>query len=115
VEMKRVKDIARTPKCPECGETKLGVLGVPDDDVKKILDKKGQRLAERDKNILARAEDTAKLVNAHGILAVYALSGRRVSLETAHERLRKDSKPSNKFFEASIEAEKEALRDRFWR
>ena len=115
VEMKRVKDVASTMKCPMCGEKRIGVLAVSDEEVQKIIAKKGQRLAEREKNILGRAEETAKLVNQHGILTVYALSGRRLSLETVDEILRKHSKPSGKFFEAIIEAEKEALRDRFWR
>ena len=113
--MKRVKDVAKTMKCPVCGEEKIGVLAVSDEEVQKIIANKGQRLAEREKNILGRAEETAKLVNQHGILTVYALSGRRLSLETVDEILRKHSKPSGKFFEAIIEAEKEALRDRFWR
>ncbi len=115
VEMKRVKDMPKTLKCPECGDTKIGVLGLSDEDVKKIISKKGQRLAEREKNILARAEETGKLVSQHGLLTVYTLSGRRISLEASEEILRKHSKPTGKFFEAIIEAEKEALRDRFWR
>ncbi len=113
--MKRVKDMAKTPKCPECGETRIGVLTIPDEEVQKILSKKGQRLAEREKSILGRAEETGKLVSLHGIITVYALSGRRLSLETVDEILRKHNKPTGKFFEAIIEAEKEALRDSFWR
>ncbi len=115
VEMKRVKDMTKTLTCPQCGDKRLGVLGISDEDVYKVLAKKGQRLAEREKNVLSRAEETAKLVDKHGILAVYALSGRRISREAGEEILRKHHKPTSKFFEAIIEAEKEALRDRFWR
>ena len=115
VEMKRVKDAPKTIKCPVCGDKRVGVLSLSDEDVKKILSKKGQRLAEREKGILARAEETAKLVNNHGVLALYTLSGRRVSLENSEAILRKHNRPTSKFFEAIIEAEKEALRDNFWR
>lgn len=115
VEMKRVKDMQKILKCPECGANSLGVLGIPDEDVKKVLSKKGLRLSEREKEILARAEETSKLVSKHGTLAVYTLSGRRIPAEAAEDILRKYSKPTPQFFEALIEAEKEALKDRFWR
>lgn len=114
VEMRRVKEISVTVKCPECGAKKLGVLGLSDDDVKKILLKKGLRLSEREKDVLARAEETAKLVSRHGRIAVYTLSGRRVTVEAAEKILRKYRKPTGGFFEALMSAEREALKDRFW-
>ena len=114
VEMKRVKDIPATLKCPECGSTTVAALGVSDEDVKKIISKTGTRLTDREKDLLSRAEQTGKLVNEYGRLAVYALSGRRVTVEAAGDILRKHQKPTNGFFEAIMEAEREALKERFW-
>ncbi len=112
-EMERVKDM-NLLQCPQCGEKKLGVLRLPDEDVKKILSKKGLRLSEKEKDILSRAEETAKLVSKHGSMAVYTLSGRGISSEAAAEILRKHKKPTSGFFEALMAAEREALKERFW-
>jgi ATP-dependent Lhr-like helicase len=114
VEMRRVKEVPATIKCPECGAKQLGVLGLSDEEVKKILSKKGLRLSEREKEITSKAEQTAKLVSKHGRLAVYTLSGRRVTVEAAGEILRRHRKPTAGFFQALIDAEKEALKERFW-
>ncbi len=114
VEMKRVKDIPATLKCPECGSTTVAALGVSDEDVKKIISKTGTRLTDREKDLLSRAEQTGRLVYEYGRLAVYALSGRRVTVEAAGDILRKHQKPTNGFFEAIMEAEREALKERFW-
>ncbi len=114
VEMKRVKDIPAALECPECGSKTLAALAVSDEDMKKILSKNGTHLSEREKNVLSRAEETAKLVNKYGRLAVYTLAGRRVTPEAAADILRKHQKPTNGFFEAIMEAEREALKDRFW-
>ncbi len=114
VEMKRLKEIPALVKCPECGSKKIGVLGLSDDDAKKILSKKGVHLSTREKEVLARAEETAKLVSRHGRLAVYTLSGKRVNAEAADEILRKHRKPTAEFFQALMAAEREALKERFW-
>src|SRR5207244_5158245 len=114
VEMKRVKDIPATPECPECGSKTLAALAVSDEDMKKILSKNGTHLSEREKNVLSRADETAKLVNKYGRLAVYTLAGRRVTPEAAVDILRKHRRPTNGFFEAIMEAEREALKERFW-
>ena len=37
VEMKRVKDLPATVKCPECGASTVAALTVTDEDVKKII------------------------------------------------------------------------------
>ena len=114
VEMKRVKDMPATLKCPECGASTVAVLTVSDEDVKKVIMKNGNRLSEREKNLVSRAEETAKLVNKYGRLAVYTLAGRSVSPEAAGDILRSHDKPTNRFFEAIMQAEREALKDRFW-
>ncbi len=114
VEMLRVKDMPATLECPECGSKLVAALGVADEDVKKVIAKNGTRLSEREKDLVSRAEDTAKLVDEYGRLAVYALAGRRIMPEVAGDILRKYRKPTNGFFEALMDAEREALKERFW-
>src|SRR2546430_17187288 len=112
--MRRVKDIPAAVKCPECGSSLVAALGVADEDVRKVITKNGARLSEREKDLVSKAEDTAKLVDQYGRLAVYALAGRRVQPEAAGDILRRHRKPTNDFFEAIMEAEREALQVRFW-
>ena len=114
VEMRRVKEIPQIVKCPECGSKLVAALGIADEDMRKVIMKNGTRLSEREKSLVSKAEDTAKLVDRYGRLAVYALAGRRVQPEAAGDILRKHHKPSNDFFEAIMEAEREALKERFW-
>jgi ATP-dependent Lhr-like helicase len=114
VEMKRVKDVPVMLKCPECGATTVAALGVSDEDVRKTISKTGTRLSDREKDLLSRAEQTGELVDKYGRLAILALSGRRVTVEAAADILRKHPKPTNGFFQAIMEAEREALKERFW-
>src|SRR2546428_10630744 len=114
VEKKREKPIPATPECPECGSKTLAALAVSDEDMKKILSKGGTHLSEREKNVISRATETAKLVDKYGRLAVYTLAGRRITPEAAVDILRKHRKPTNGFFEAILEGEREALKERFW-
>ncbi|HZY93510.1 MAG TPA: DEAD/DEAH box helicase [Candidatus Bathyarchaeia archaeon] len=114
VEMKRVKDLPATLKCPECGASTVAALAVSDEDIKKVIAKNGARLSEREKDLVSRAEQTAELVEKYGRLAVYTLAGRRVSTEAAGDILRRHNKPTNSFFEAIMQAEREALKERFW-
>ena len=114
VEMRRVKEIPAVVKCPKCGSGHIAALGVSDEDVRKITAKNGARLSEREKDLVSRAGETAKLVDEYGRIAVYALAGRRIMPEVAGEILSKYSKPTNGFFEALMEAEREALKERFW-
>jgi ATP-dependent helicase Lhr and Lhr-like helicase len=114
LEMRRVKEIPAAVKCPECGSKLVAALGVADEDVRKVLAKNGARLSEREKDLVSKAEDTAKLVDEYGRMAVYALAGRRIMPEVAGDILRRYRKPTNSFFEALMEAEREALKERFW-
>jgi ATP-dependent helicase Lhr and Lhr-like helicase len=113
-EMRRLKDIPPVVKCPECGSALVAVLGITDEDVKKVASKEGVRLSEREKSVVSKAEDSAKLVEKYGRVAVYALAGRRIMPEVAADILRKHPKPTNSFYEAIMEAEREALKERFW-
>ena len=114
VEMRRLKDIPAIVKCPECGSRHVAVLGVADEDVRRAITKNGVSLSEREKDLVSKAEETAKLVDQYGRPAVYALAGRRVVPEAARNILRKYRRPTNDFFEAIMEAEREALKERFW-
>jgi len=112
-EIKVVKDLSKVVKCPECGGVNIGVLSLSDEDVKRILEKKGLRLSEREKDVVKRAEETGKLVGKFGELAVIVFAARRVSLDDAGRILRVSKTPSDRFFDMILEAERDALKERF--
>src|SRR6266568_2314907 len=89
VEMRRVKEIPQIVKCPECGSKLVAALGIADEDMRKVIMKNGARLSEREKDLVSKAE-------------------------AAGDILRRHRKPTNDFFEAIMEAEREALKERFW-
>jgi len=91
----------------------IGVLSLSDEDVKRILEKKGLRLSEREKDVVKRAEETGKLVGKFGELAVIVFAARRVSLDDAGRILRVSKTPSDRFFDMILEAERDALKERF--
>src|SRR3989442_1369413 len=111
-EIKTVKDLSKVVKCPECGSVNIGVLSLSDEDVKRILEKKGLRLSEREKDVVKRAEETGKLVGEFGEMAVIVLAARRVSLDDARRVLRVSKTPSDRFFDMMLEPERAALKDR---
>src|SRR5947208_15608946 len=112
--MRKVKNIPARVKCAECCSSLDAALGDADEDVRKVNTKHGARLYEREKDLVSKAEDTAKLVDRYGRLSVYALAGRRIMPEVAGDILRKYKRPTSGFFEAVMEAEREALKERFW-
>jgi ATP-dependent Lhr-like helicase len=112
-EIKTVKDIGKVVECPKCQSRNVGLTTLSDNDMRKILDKKGAHLSEYEKAVITRATETGKLVGKHGQLAVIALSGRRVSPEQAIRIVRSTKRPSDRFFEMILEAERESLKERF--
>jgi ATP-dependent Lhr-like helicase len=109
----RVKELPKTPNCPECGSKSLGVLTEPVENIVKIVGK-GKRLSEREERQLQEARDGAKLIAKYGKVAALALAGRRLTARDVSKILRKTKTLSGRFIELVMDAEKSALRRRFW-
>ncbi|MEM2111886.1 MAG: DEAD/DEAH box helicase [Candidatus Bathyarchaeia archaeon] len=114
IEMITIKDLPEKPLCPKCGSLNLGLLRVDEEEAYALIEKKGEKLAKGEQRIQEEAEETAKLISNYGKSAAIALSGRRIKTSDAKEILSKESSISDKFFELIIEAEREALKRRFW-
>jgi len=114
LDMIRIKDLPNKPECPKCGSTALGVLRREEDEVSSLVDKKGERLTKDEKKWQGQALETAQLISKYGKPAAVALSGRRLRSSDVEEILRKDGAFTDHFFELVIEAEKKALKRRFW-
>ena len=114
VEMLRIKDLPENPRCPICNSSLLGLLTLSEEELYPILEKKGKGLRKSEKRIVEEAKRTASLLSTYGKAAAIALSGRRLSLEDVKEILDKGRYPEDSFYELIIEAEKKALKERFW-
>lgn len=114
VEMIRIKNLPNKPACPKCGSTALGVLRKEEDKVSSLSHKKGERLTKTERKWQGQALETARLMSKHGKPAAVALSGRRLKTSDVKEILRKDAMLTDRFFELVVEAERKALKRRFW-
>lgn len=114
VEMIRIKNLPDKPVCPKCGSTALGVLRKEEDEVYLLLEKKGEKLTKSEENIKEQAQRTGRLMSMYGKLAATVLSGRRLKISDVEQIVKKEKKLSDRFFELIIEAERNALKRRFW-
>jgi ATP-dependent Lhr-like helicase len=114
LEMLRVKDLPQRPICPRCGSGRLGVLRRGEDQVLSLVEKKDERLTKAEEKIKEWAVKTAGLVDRFGLPAVVAFCGRRLKAGDVKEILKGEKKVSDRFFELVIEAERSALKRRFW-
>lgn len=114
LEMIRIRDLPNKPECPKCGSTALGVLRQEEDEVGSLVEKKGERLTKIEQKWHRWALETAQLMSKHGKPAAVALSGKRLKPSDVDEILREERELTDHFFESVIEAEKKALKRRFW-
>jgi ATP-dependent Lhr-like helicase len=114
LEMVRINDLPDKPSCPTCGSTALGVFSREEEQIRSLADKKGEKLTKSEEKLLTLAKETAELVSTYGKPAAVALTGRRVRVDDALSVLRQERVLSDRFFELVIEAERNALKRRFW-
>ena len=112
--MVRVKDLPEKPVCPRCGSTSLGVLGRAEEKLQSLVEKSGENLTKDEKRLKQWALRTAGLISGYGKPAAVVLSGRKLKVSDAEKILRGERRLSDRFFELVIEAEREALKRRFW-
>jgi len=112
-EMIRLNDLPDKPICPKCGSSRLGVFSREEEQIRSLLDKKGEKMTKSEQKLLEQALETAELVNSYGKAAAVILAGRRVRTQDALNVLRKQHVLSDRFFELVIEAERDALKRRF--
>ena len=109
-----MKDLPEKPACPSCGSSSLGVLRKEEDEVQSLVDKTGEKLTKSEEKMKDRALKTARLVSGYGKPAAVALSGRELRVSDVEEILREEKTLSDRFFELVIEAERNALKRKFW-
>ncbi len=114
LEMIRIKELPDKPTCPECGSAALGLLRKEEDAVQTLVEKRGERLTKSEEKMKERALKTARLMARYGKPAAVGLCGRKLKSSEVEEVLREENELSDRFFESIIEAERKALKRRFW-
>jgi ATP-dependent Lhr-like helicase len=112
-EMIRLNDLPDKPTCPKCGSTSLGLFSKEEEQIRSLVDKRGEKLTKAEKKLLEQARETAELINKYGKAAAVVLAGRRVRTQDALQILRKEHRVSDHLFDLVIEAERDALKRRF--
>jgi len=112
-EMIRIRDLPDKPKCPRCDSSSLGLLKVEEEKSLTLVEKKGGKLTRSEEKLREQAEETAELIASYGKVAAIALSARKVDAKEVASILQKEKKPSDKFYELVLEAERKTLSRRF--
>jgi ATP-dependent Lhr-like helicase len=113
VEIFRIADLPDGIACPLCRSKRIGMFEEPEEVVGRILKKRG-KLSSKEAEIMAFAEGSAKLYEKYGKAAFLALSARKLGLKDAERILKKEAGTSDRLFKLIMEAEREALKRRFW-
>jgi ATP-dependent Lhr-like helicase len=114
LEMIRVKDLPDKPTCPKCGSSNLGVLRREEEQIQILVEKKGEKLTKSEQKWRDQALRTAELLAAYGKPAAVALAGRKLRVSDVEEILWQEKRLSDRFYELVIEAERNAMKRRFW-
>jgi len=90
------------------------VLRRGEQQVLSLVEKKDERLTKGEERIRGWAVKTAGLVDRFGLPVVVAFCGRGLKADDVEKILKKEKMLSDRFFELVIEAERNALKRRFW-
>jgi ATP-dependent Lhr-like helicase len=114
LEMIRVKDLPDKPVCPRCGSSNLGVLRGEEEQIRGFMEKKGEKLTKSEQKWRDQALRTAALLASYGKPAAVALAGRKLRVSDVEEIFWQEKKLTDRFYELILEAERNAMKRRFW-
>jgi len=114
LEMIRIKDLPDKPTCPMCGSAALGVLGKEEDQIRALVEKRGEKLTKIERKWKEQALGTARLMSEYGKPAAVAFAGRKLKISDVEDVLQEERELTDRFFELVIESERKALKRRFW-
>ncbi|MEM3606911.1 MAG: ATP-dependent helicase, partial [Candidatus Bathyarchaeia archaeon] len=108
-----IKNLPKNFSCPKCNSKLIGILSITEDEALNILKKKIK--SAKEKKIIEEAKATARLYEKYGLITAYILAGKKLESSDVEEIAQKVAYINNdELFELIIEAEKEALKRRFW-
>jgi ATP-dependent Lhr-like helicase len=114
LEMICIKDLPDKPMCPKCGSSNLAVLRREEEQLRMLVEKKGEKLTASEQRWRKQAVRTAELLASYGKPAAVGLAGRKLRVSDVEKLFLQEKKLTDRFFELIIEAERNALKRRFW-
>ncbi len=114
LEMICIKDLPDKPMCPKCGSSNLAVLRREEEQLRMLVEKKDEKLTANEQRWRKQAVRTAELLASYGKPAAVALAGRKLRVSDVEKLFLQEKKLTDRFFELIIEAERNALKRRFW-
>jgi ATP-dependent Lhr-like helicase len=112
----QIKNVTATTQCPFCASSQLGMLN-ESQDVVRILSEKiraNQRMTREEQRMMKKAVESGKLIAQHGQRAALIMAGKNLSQLDVQDVLTKENQINDHLFELVIDAERQALRKRFW-
>jgi len=112
MESAKIKELPERLACPRCGSTEIGVFDRSLEEVGEAMtgDRPGGREMPR---WYERGKGSSKLVSMYGRRAAIIAAARRVDFTEAWDILAETEGESDGFFERVVEAERNALKQRF--
>ena len=114
LEMIRIKDLPEKPVCPICSSKSLGLLRIEEDHVRSLVEKKGEKLTKDERKMRKQALETAQYITKYGKAAAVVFSARRIGPKAARGILLRNQGLTDALFGLIVEAERKALRRKFW-
>ena len=110
----RIKNLPEKIRCPECGSKMVGLSKESEDKILKLAEKKGRNLKGRELDLYENLLETAELISKYGYAAAVALVGHGLKPRDVEDILAEHPYLDDEFYERIIEAERKALKRRFW-
>jgi ATP-dependent Lhr-like helicase len=112
----QIKKVTDRFQCPNCASSQLGMMNESQDPVRVLSEKirAHQRMTRDQRRMMEKAIESGKLIAKHGQLAALVMAGKNLSQSDIQDILKKENQISDHFFELVIDAERQALRKRFW-
>jgi ATP-dependent Lhr-like helicase len=112
----QIKDVTATFQCPFCESSQLGMLNESQESVRVLSEKirANQRLTRDEKMMMKKAVESGRLIAQHGQRAALIMAAKNLSQSDVQDVLTKENQINDHLFELVIDAERQALRKRFW-
>jgi ATP-dependent Lhr-like helicase len=115
VETMRAKRFMDTVRCPECGSTKIGILGEDPMEVAQMAAEKAEmdRVSERFKGMFKSAVESGELIGRYGLPAALAQVSKGLSKPMMITLATSEVKDLDYFVDRILAEERAALKSRF--
>jgi ATP-dependent Lhr-like helicase len=112
----QIKEVTATFQCPYCASSQLGMLNESQESVRVLGEKirANQRITRDEKIMRRKAVESGRLIAQHGQCAALVMAGKNLSQSDIQNVLTKENQINDHLFELVLDAERQALRKRFW-